>query len=310
MNFDQLKAFNRVALTGSFTKAASSLHLSQPAVSKQIQLLEHSLGITLFDRRRKNIALTNEGKALLSYTDRLFNLYEEILTLFASRQSLEHGKIAIGSSNVMGTYHLPKIIRLYNDRYPGIDIDLRLGNSNYVLGKILEGAVDIGIAGKIRNHPKLSEHLIHRERLLPVSSPQHELAKKQSVGLNELAKMPFISREKGTLNRLTVEKWFKKNLGKNYPKIAIELENVEAAKQIVQQGYGYTIIPESTVNREIEIGLLKQLNIQDLDLYIQIYVVYLKGKVLPTAVKSFLEILASSHIFSNAEDLLDRIFSG
>jgi DNA-binding transcriptional LysR family regulator len=210
----------------------------------------------------------------------------------------------------MGTYHLPKIIRLYNDQYPGIDIDLRLGNSNYVLGKILEGAVDIGIAGKIRNHPKLSEHFIHRERLLPVCSPQHELAKKQSVGLNELAKMPFISREKGTLNRLTVEKWFKKNLGKNYPKIAIELENVEAAKQIVQQGYGYTIIPESTVNREIEMGLLKQLNIQDLDLYIQIYVVYLKGKVLPTAVKSFLEILAGSHIFSNAEDLLDRIFSG
>jgi len=310
MKLDHLKAFHRVALTGSFTKAASSLHLSQSAVSQQIQLLEHSLGITLFDRQRKNVQLTNEGEALLSYTDRLFNLYEEILTHFASQQSLEHGKIAIGSSNVIGTYYLPKIISLYNNQYPGIEIDLRLGNSNYVLGKILEGAVDIGIAGKTRNHPKLSEHFIHSERLLPVSSPEHDLVKEQSVGVNELAKMPFISREKGTLTRLIVEKWFKENLGKNYPKIAIELENVEAAKQIVQQGYGYTIIPESTVEREIKTGLLKQINVQNLDLYIHIYVVYLKGKVFPKAVKTFLEILSGSHIFSNTEDLLDRIFSG
>ncbi|MBU4116107.1 LysR family transcriptional regulator [Patescibacteria group bacterium] len=170
MKFDQLKAFHRVALTGSFTKAAKSLHLTQPAVSKQIQLLEHSLGIRLFDRQGKKVRLTNEGNTLIAYTDRLFNLYGEILALFESEQSMEHGKIAIGSSNVMGTYYLPNIIRLYNNKYPGIEIDLRLGNSDYVIDKILEGEVDIGIAGKAGNHSKLSRQLIHKEPLLLVSS--------------------------------------------------------------------------------------------------------------------------------------------
>lgn len=307
MNFDQLKAFHRVALTGSFTRAAKSLHITQPAVSQQVQLLEHSLGIRLFDRHGKRVRLTTDGEALLGYADRLFNIYDEIKNLFASRQRLESGKISIGSSNVIGTYYLPKIIRLYNDQYPGIEIDLRLGNSNYVRDKVLEGEVEIGIAGKIANNAKLSEHIIHREPLLLVSSPEHDLSKKPLVNLEDLVKASFISREKGTLNRAVVEKWFQENFGKDYPRISVELENVEAAKQIVEQGYGITVIPEATVKKEIETGRLKQLNYQELELYSDIYLIYLRNKVFSRAVKIFIQTLSNSGIFSNTETLMKRI---
>ena len=104
MNFDQLKTFFSVASVGSFTQAARTLHLTQPAVSQQIQALEHSLGITLFDRSRKKVRLTSEGEILQSYSKRLFDLYEEIATLFEYQQTLKRGKISIGSTRVLGTY--------------------------------------------------------------------------------------------------------------------------------------------------------------------------------------------------------------
>ena len=310
MNFDQLKAFHKVALTGSFTKAARSIRLTQPAVSQQIRSLEHSLGITLFDRSGKMVRMTNEGTVLLSYVERLFNLYEEISTLFESHQSLQHGRIAIGSTNVTGTYFLPKIIGLYNSQYPGIEIDLRLGNSNYVLDRTLEGDVDLGIAGQIGTRSRLSGVLIHRERLLLVSSPEHDLAAKKTVTVDDLVKIPFIWREKGTQNRKVVEEWFKEKYSKNYPRVSIELENVETAKRIVEQGYGITIIPEATVKREIETGLLKSIDLIDLDLYLTIYLFYLKGKVFSKAVKTFLEILSDSQIFSNTTNLIKILYDG
>jgi len=307
MRFEHLKTFHRVALTGSFTKAARSLNLSQPAVSQHIQLLEHSLGIVLLDRQGRKIRPTKEGEVLLYCTDRLFNLYEEIKNLLEAQNSLKHGRIAVGSSNVMGTYYLPQIIKLYNDQYPGINIDLRLGNSAYVLQKVLEGVVDIGIAGKIGDFPRLTEHFVHRERLLVVSSPQHKFPTNKKIGVDELLEMSFISREQGTLARIVVERWFKKHCAKSYPIRSIELENTEAAKKIVQQGYGFTIIPECTVKRELENGLLTEIDVHTMDLHIDLYVYYLKGKVFSKAVQRFLNTLSESQQFSSTSDLMDRI---
>ncbi|MBW2609998.1 MAG: LysR family transcriptional regulator [Deltaproteobacteria bacterium] len=181
MNIDQLKTFYKVALSGSFTKAARSLHLTQPAVSQQIRALEHSLGITLFDRSGKKVRLTNEGDILLSHTDRLFNLYGEVQTLFELQQRLQKGKITIGSTIVLGTYFLPQIIGQYTRQYPGIEIDLRMGNSRHVLDITLEGEVDLGFAGKIGAHSRLRSILIHRDPFIIISSPGHYLAAKKSV---------------------------------------------------------------------------------------------------------------------------------
>ena len=117
MNIDPLKAFPRVAHTGSFTKAAEELFLTQPAVSQQIEAQEGSFGITLFDRSNKKVRLSNEGEILLAYTNRLFNIFEEIEILFDQFEDLRKGKVTLGSTAVLGTYFLPRIIGRYSKQY-------------------------------------------------------------------------------------------------------------------------------------------------------------------------------------------------
>ena len=141
MNFDKFKTFHKIALTGSFTKAARKLHLTQSAVSQQVRSLEDTLGVALIDRSNKRVRLTSEGKILLSYTERYFDLYDEMISLFELQQTLKKGKITIGSTRVLGTYFLPRIIGTFNSQYPDIEIDLRLGNSHHILNLTLRAII-------------------------------------------------------------------------------------------------------------------------------------------------------------------------
>ncbi len=303
MNIDQLKTFHRVARTGSFTKAADELHLTQPAVSQQIKSLEVSFGITLFDRSNKKVRLSNEGEILLAYTSRLFDLFEEIETLFDQFEGLRRGKIRLGSTAVLGTYFLPRVIGRYSKQYPGVDIDLRMGNSQMVHNWVLEGNVDIGFAGMMKIQPRVSRIRIHRELLLMVCSKDNLLAQKKSVRIADLESTPFIWREKGTQTRSLVKAWFEKNIHKKFPNKSIELQNLEAAKRTVIEGYGITVTPEIAVRREIHLGLLKQLHLKDFNLWFDYYVLLLKGKIFSKASQAFLEMLAEFKLLSEAENL-------
>jgi DNA-binding transcriptional LysR family regulator len=176
MNLDQLRAFHKVATAGSFTKAARELCLTQSAVSQQVRALEEKIGGTLFDRSGKKICLTGEGEVLLTYAERLFALHEEIESLFGGLQTLRKGKVAVAASGAIGTYFMPAIIRAYNRRHPGIEIDLRMGNSDRVQQMILDHEVDFGIGGMIRDQAALQAIHLHREKLLVVCSPRDPLA--------------------------------------------------------------------------------------------------------------------------------------
>jgi DNA-binding transcriptional LysR family regulator len=303
MKLDQLKSFHKVALTGSFTQAARDLFLTQPAVSQQIQLLEHAMGVRLFDRSGKKTRLTSEGEILLSHTIRLFQLYEEIEMLFGQLQSLEKGKITIGSTAVLGTYILPRIIGRYSKKYPGIEIDLRMGNSQKVQNWLLEGSVDLGFAGKLHSHSRLENIVVHREMLLMVCSGDNPLATKRSVRIDDLGHTPFIWREKGTQTRLLVKKWFEKNTHKQFPQRSIELQNLEAAKRTVIEGYGVTVTPEIAVRREIHVGLLRPIDLKNFNLFFEYYLIYLRSKIFSRAVEAFIDMLAGFKLLSHVQNL-------
>jgi DNA-binding transcriptional LysR family regulator len=307
MNIDHLRAFHKIAQTGSFTKAARELFLTQPAVSQQIQLLESFLGSTLFDRSGKKVSLTSQGEILLSHTERLFELFQEIEMSFGRLQNLEKGKITIGSTAVLGTYFLPKMIGSYNKQYPGIDLDLQMGNSDRVHNMLLDGSVDVGFAGRIRPNSRLKDILIHRENLLVVTSPDNPLATKKSVSVDEMIKIPFIWREKGTQTRALVESWFKKKVGPNYPRKSIELQNLEAAKRTVVEGYGITIAPEIAVRRELHLGLLKCIDLVGFDLYFDYYVFYLKRKIMSKAMEVFIDLISHFRLLTHAENLRKQL---
>ena len=309
MKIDQLKTFHRVAAAGSFTKAARELFLTQSAVSQQIRALEDEVGGRLFDRTGKKIYLTGEGEILMTYAERLFDLHEEIETLFGSLRTLQKGKITVGATAVIGTYFLPAVINAYHRQYPGIEIDLQMGNSDQVLEMVLERKADFSIAGMIKKQATLDGVFLHRERLIFVCSPQSPLAARTRVTLGELDRIPFIWREKGTQTLAIVKRWFQENATDDFPHQTLSLANMEAAKRIVEEGYGVTIIPTTASQREIETGLLKRLDVEEFDLTVDYGLFYPKGRIFSRAAEAFLETLCTIGIFSDGENLR-KLLSG
>jgi DNA-binding transcriptional LysR family regulator len=303
MKIEQIKAFYKVVTAGSFTKAARELFLTQSAVSQQIRSLEDEIGGRLFDRSGKKIRLTGEGEVLLAYSERLFELHEEIETLFGSIKALQKGKIAVGATAVVGTYFLPAVISAYHRQYPGIEIDLQMGNSEEILRMILDREVDLGVAGMVKKKATLNSVFIHREHLLFVCSPKNPLAARKSVILSELDQIPFIWREKGTQTLALVKQWFHENAGDNFPRQTLSMANMEAAKRIVEEGYGVTIIPTTAAQREIDAGLLKRIDVEGFALTVDYGLFYPKGRLFSGAAEAFLATLCGLGIFSHEENL-------
>ncbi len=302
MKVEQIKAFHKVASTGSFTKAAGELFVTQPAVSQEIKALETFLGTRLFHRSGKKIQLTAEGKILFSYSHRLFSLHEEMESLFSRSKNLQYGQIKIGSTALMGTYFLPEMIGRFNRKYPRIEIDLQMGNSSQIMQLVLEGMVDLGFSGMITHHARLDCILIHQERLVMVGSPHHALSSRK-ISLEDLSEVPFIWREKGTQTRKLVEKWFYKQFRSRYPRKSIELQNMEAAKRMVEEGFGITVIPETAVRREMSSGLLRRLPLEELNVFNSYYLISLKGKRLTRAAEAFEKVVANTPLLSFSENL-------
>ncbi|MHB8909148.1 MAG: LysR family transcriptional regulator [Syntrophales bacterium] len=306
MNVDQMKAFHKVAATRSFTKAARELFLTQSAISQQIRALENEIGGRLFDRSGKRIRLTGEGEVLLTYTEKLFDLHEEIETLFGSLRTLRTGKIAVGATAVIGTYFMPTVISAYHRQYPGIEVDLRMGNSEQILRMILDREVDLGVAGMVKKPATLKSVFIHREELIFVCSPQNPLAARKKVSLGDLDRIPFIWREKGTQTLALVQRWFQEHATADFPHQTLSLANMEAAKRIVEEGYGVTIIPATAARREIEAGLLKPLNVQGFNVTVDYGLFFREGRQFSRVAESFLETLRGLRIFSHGENLRTR----
>jgi len=302
MNTDQIRAFYKVASTGSFTRAARELLVTQPAVSQEIKTLETALGIKLFERSGKGVRMTAEGEILFSHAHRFFALHEEMESLFGRSKNLQHGQIKLGSTALMGTYFLPKIIGRFNRKYPGIDIDLQMGNSDQVMHLVLEGLVDLGFSGMTTNHARLESILVHQEKMIMVASSRHPLCARK-ISLDDISETPFIWREKGTQTRKLIEKWFLRELRGHYPRKSIELQNMEAAKRIVEEGYGITVVPEAAVKREISAGWLKPLQVEGLNVLNSYYLVSLKTRKLTPAAEAFFEMLSKTRLFSFSENL-------
>ncbi|PLX43928.1 MAG: hypothetical protein C0605_03465, partial [Hyphomicrobiales bacterium] len=176
MNCDQLQTFQAVATTGSFTKASRKLLISQSAVSQQIQALEATLRVSLFDRTGKKVHLTREGEMLLTKTQKITSELLDIKILFDDLSNLNRGRLDIGSSAIFGTYFLPGLICRYSDEHPRIAIDLHAGNSHKIISMLLNGEIEFGFGGLFEDEPKINYTLIHQEKLVAVVEARHPLA--------------------------------------------------------------------------------------------------------------------------------------
>ncbi len=291
MKLDQLRTFQQVALTGSFTRAARELFLTQPAVSQQIKALENSYRVRLFDRSGKKAQLTSEGEALYSKISVLLNELKDIERLFEDLSEQEIGRIDIASTAIFSTYFLPQAMGSFIKKYHGVELELHTGNSHNVISKLLEGIADFGFGGVVKPEPDIQYTMIHQEPFIFVAGANHPLTCKPRIDLEDLRSFPFIWREHGTLIRRKMEEMLGGGQPAMFFKNVVEIQNVETVKRLVEEGYGVTIIPEIAVRREISEGWLKQVHFDGLDLKASYYLLHPRKRPLSRHARAFLHLL-------------------
>ena len=180
MNFNHLLIFHKVAENRHFTRAAEELFISQPAVSKQVQELEKTLGQALFTQVGRQIYLTEAGQLLYNYTRPIFALSDEAEASLREMHSLERGRLAVGASTTVGTYLLPDFLGQYRAKYPHIELFLDIANTEDIQQRLLAHLIEISIVEGAVSQSDLAHRVWREDELVLIAAPQHPLA--QSSG--------------------------------------------------------------------------------------------------------------------------------
>jgi DNA-binding transcriptional LysR family regulator len=289
VNLQHLRAFASVAAEGNITRAARRLRISQPAVSKQLAELEAELGTTLFDRLPRGVRLTEAGELLLVHAQRIFAAESAAEAEISELTGLMRGRLSIGASTTIGSYLIPGVFGVFNRSHPHIKLALEIANTTQVQSLVLDDRIDLGLTEGFVASEQLDVEVVHHDEMVAIVSPQHPLRRRASVELRDLARMPFICREQGSGTRDVIEAALSEQGLLLEPVMA--LGSTEAVKSAVSTGLGVAIVSRLTVELELSVGRLAQLDVRDLNIRRALHLVRLRGKRESPAVEAFITLL-------------------
>jgi DNA-binding transcriptional LysR family regulator len=296
MEIRLLRTFKAVSEAGSFTHAASRVHLSQAAVSVHIRQLEEELGSPLFHRVNKKLYLTEGGRALLSHAEAILRAHDEAKAELTSIGEPSHGRLHLGVASTAVTVHpLPEILSEIKRKYPLLDFLVIGETSERIIEQILAGSLDAGLVSLPVEETDVLTETLRSDKLVAVMSPQHRLARSRAITSEELSAEPLILGEHGGNTRRLIDLFFEKN-GLE-PKIVMELQRTEAILKMVELGFGLTILPQGSAREGSASGRLRALGVRELNVKWEFGVAYLKSEYRPPALESFLQ-LCRRHIGS------------
>jgi DNA-binding transcriptional LysR family regulator len=292
MEDHKLKVFCTVADTKSFSKASEIIHLTQPAVSLQIQALEEIFEAKLFDRSSNTVVLTPAGEVLYKYAKEILNLYASAERAVGGLTGMVKGSITLGASTTIGNYLLPTVISEFRKTHQKIKIHLLVGNTKRVVELLKGGVIDMGLVeGEVTKYKMTVEKLIVDELTLIVSS-KHPWAKLSEVSMLELIKVPFIFREEGSGTRQIIESYFAKNgISTQNMNISSILGSTEAIKESVENGIGVAIVSRWTVRKELRYGGLKVLRFKEMRMLRDFSLLFNRNTISTYSVDTFLSFL-------------------
>lgn len=294
MEDHKLKVFCTVAETKSFSKTSEIIHLTQPAVSLQIQALEEKYETKLFDRSSSTVTLTPAGEILYKYAKEILSLYAAAEKAISKQVGLIKGSLTIGAGSNIGNYILPSVITEFRSSHPKIKIYLIVGNTKRVIELLNSGNINVGfVEGDVSLQKMIVKKLISDELTLIVP-PDHPWAKKKEISISELVKEPFIFREAGSGTRQIIEKFLSKHgITPHDMKIAAVLGSTEAIKDAVENGLGVSIISRWAARKEQKYGTLKLLGFKEEKMVRDFSVIFNKNAVSSNALDEFLSFLKS-----------------
>lgn len=290
MNLRHLAIFKAVAEAGGINRAAEHLNISQPAVSRQIQALEHSLGVTLLERRPRGVHLTKPGEILADYAHRLFAIEAQADEVFSDLRSLRTGVLRLGGSMSIGNYFLPEVIADYHRQYPMINIVLEVGNTDYVLDMVRNNRVDIGFIEGEFSEDEFDAELFMYDELIVIAAPAHPLAGKGPMTVNRLCQHGCVMREPGSGTRAALNSLLERAGIIDHP-FNLTMGSPEAVKRAVQREAGLAVASNLTVVNEMANGSLVHIPLSGASTYRKLHRVCLPHKQLGPPADPFLKLV-------------------
>ncbi|WP_028307534.1 selenium metabolism-associated LysR family transcriptional regulator [Desulfitibacter alkalitolerans] len=297
-----LAVFKAVADKRSFSQAAKSLHISQPAISLQIQSLEENLGARLFDRNNKRVVLTQAGKTFYKFATQIIELYDQAQKEIAELTGLVKGKIKIGASLTIGEYVLPKIAGYFVKDHPEVNITINIANTEEITRHLLANTLDIGLVeGPIKHSDLILEKFMDDE-LVVIVPFDHPWAKKDFISMDSLLSQPFVLREAGSGTRqIMEEKLMECSVDYEDLQIAMELGSTQAIKEAVEVGLGVSIISKWAIKKDLKFNNLGMTRIENCTFNRNFYLVYNKHHFLTQATETLIKLLKSNELTSILE---------
>jgi DNA-binding transcriptional LysR family regulator len=263
-----------VAQSGSISKAAFDLHLTQPAVTKHIQSLEEYYGKSLIDRSAREATLTEEGRILNRYALEVLRLLNEAETALAKMSKTVQGSLRIGASSIPGQYVLPLALGEFSRNYPEVDIAVEMGDTEQITRLVLENKVDLGLVGNAVKERQLECYPCAEDELVLILPLDHPLAQIEEIRAEDLCGEKMVWREIGSGTRKTVEGWLAQagvKLGEK--KGSVELGSTGAVVAAVEAGLGLSIVSIWAVVRPLAFKTLAVRRLKNLSMKRRLYVI-------------------------------------
>lgn len=252
MDTQHLQAFVAIAENGSFSAAAERLHLTQPAISKRIALLEEQLKSALFDRIGRQVVLTQAGQLLLSKARLILNEVAAAQRAIADLKGEVEGKLSIATSHHVGLHYLPPYLRRFSTRFPQVKLDLHFLDSEQAYNEILQGRYDLAIITlALEQDARLQSHHLWHDQLYFVAAPTHPLAAQSNLQLADLSPHPAIMPDTNTYTTQLISKLFESH----HETLNVDMvsNHLDTIKMLLSIGLGWGVLPKRILDDELVI---------------------------------------------------------
>jgi DNA-binding transcriptional LysR family regulator len=287
MELSQLEVFLAVVREGRFSRAAEKLFRTQSAVSQTIHKLESELGEPLFDRSSRDGLVTDAGRVLQEYAERMLNLRTNAQQALTELRELHKGKLAIAANEFTALYLLP-VLGEFRRLHPGIKITVQRSLGSRIPGDVLRHNSELGVLTYDPEDPQLQSTVVYQDELVFVVPAGHPLATEAQVSIRQLGAESFAAHNVASPYRDKVIQAFKRH--KTPLHMDIELPTLQAIKRFVAMGNGVAFLPEISVERELERGELVHIPVRELRLHRSLRLIYRKPAELSHAARAFLKV--------------------
>jgi len=283
MRLTQLRSFHAVARAGGFTGGARLLHISQPTVTTQVRFLEETYGTELFHRRGHKVTLTPLGEQLYALAQKIFALESETVHLLEDSGELRSGHLRVGA---VGPFHVTEMLARFNQRFPGIQVSVRVGNSETALAALLDYRTDVAVLAQFAHDPRFHAVPYSRHPIVVFVNRRHRFATRRSIRIAELEGEPMIVREEGSTTRKALEDALAR--AGVTPRVLMQIGSREAIREAVIMGVGVGAVSEKEYIPDPDIRLVR---VSDAEMYTHAHVVCLKERREARLVRAFLLIV-------------------